>query len=189
VLWDVGANVGPYALYAALGDGVRVVAFEPAAASYAVLCHNIELNRMAGRIAAYPIALARRTGLDVLHMTGTGAGGSMHAFGTTTNVYGEDVSGGFAQAAIGMAADDFLRQFAPPPPTHLKIDVDSIEVEIIEGARAVLALPTVVSVWVETVGPPEAPRNAEIAAALAASGFRPLDRADPAYRNTEFRRG
>jgi hypothetical protein len=43
--WDIGANVGTYVLYAALRPGVAVLAFEPAAASYAALCRNIEANR------------------------------------------------------------------------------------------------------------------------------------------------
>ena len=33
VFWDIGANVGQFALYAALRSGIAVVAFEPAAAS------------------------------------------------------------------------------------------------------------------------------------------------------------
>ena len=34
VFWDIGANIGSYALYAALRRDVKVVAFEPAAVNY-----------------------------------------------------------------------------------------------------------------------------------------------------------
>ncbi len=56
VLWDIGANIGFFSLYAGslLGrDGVRVVGFEPGAASYAVLNRNIEGNAMGSHIVAY----------------------------------------------------------------------------------------------------------------------------------------
>jgi precorrin-6B methylase 2 len=54
-VWDVGANVGLYALYAAsrVGVGGTVVAFEPAADNYAALCRNVALNPMAASVQAF----------------------------------------------------------------------------------------------------------------------------------------
>jgi FkbM family methyltransferase len=187
VLWDIGANVGQFALYAALRPGVRVVAFEPGAASYAVLNRNIELNRMDGRVAAYCIALSDKTGLGAFNMATTEAGSSMHAYDTTVDAREHQIEVIFRQAAVGFSADDFLRQFAPPRPTHVKIDVDSIEARIIRGAHQVLGGPTVQSAWVEVMGSPDTPRNRDIAAAMAELGYRPQPRAADA-RNTEFRR-
>jgi FkbM family methyltransferase len=184
VFWDVGANVGQFALYAALKPAVRVIAFEPGAASYAVLNRNIELNRMDGRVRAYPIALSDRTALDTLNMATTEAGSSMHAFGTTVDCFDRNIAVAFRQAAVGMSADDFQRLFGAPPPTHLKIDVDSIEAAIIRGAGAILDSPALESVWVEIVGT----RGPEIAEALARHGFKPQPRVAPDARNTEFRR-
>jgi FkbM family methyltransferase len=186
VLWDVGANIGQFALYAALRPEVRVLAFEPGAASYAVLNRNIEINRMDGRVRAYPIALSDRTALDTLNMATTEAGSSMHAFGTTVDCFDRDIAVAFRQAAIGMSADDFQRMFAAPLPTHLKIDVDSIEVAIIRGAKAILGTSMVQSVWIEVVGTDE--RNREIVDALARHGFHPQPRFAPDSRNLEFRR-
>ena len=57
-LWDIGANVGVFSLYAALRPQVRVIAFEPGGGNYAALNRNIELNRMSSQISAYCIALA-----------------------------------------------------------------------------------------------------------------------------------
>ena len=50
VLWDIGANVGVYSLYAALARDVRVVAFEPAAANFFLLTRNIALNGLNAKI-------------------------------------------------------------------------------------------------------------------------------------------
>ena len=43
VLYDVGANVGVYALYAA-SRGIKVVAIEPVFENFSRLMQNIELN-------------------------------------------------------------------------------------------------------------------------------------------------
>ena len=79
VFWDVGANVGTFSLYAALRPGVRVLAFEPATASYAALDQNVMLNDLTDRISALPIALANTTRLDVLNISRIEAGGSFRA--------------------------------------------------------------------------------------------------------------
>ena len=52
VLWDIGANVGTYAIYAAQ-RGMHVVAFEPSAANYYVLNRNIHLNKLSTQVSAY----------------------------------------------------------------------------------------------------------------------------------------
>ena len=49
VLWDVGANIGLYALFAAK-RGLRVLAFEPSAASFAAMVRSAEANGLDRRI-------------------------------------------------------------------------------------------------------------------------------------------
>ena len=44
VLWDIGANVGVFSLYAALGHKNKVLSIEPSAESYSTLNANIRLN-------------------------------------------------------------------------------------------------------------------------------------------------
>src|SRR5689334_5909953 len=44
VLWDIGANVGVFSLYAALIRQATVLAFEPLAANFHVLSRNIQIN-------------------------------------------------------------------------------------------------------------------------------------------------
>src|SRR5262249_13436410 len=58
VFWDVGANVGVFSLYAARRHGMHVLAFEPSADNYMVLCKNVEMNLLEGCIVPYCIALA-----------------------------------------------------------------------------------------------------------------------------------
>lgn len=186
VLWDIGANIGAYALYAARSRGARVLAFEPGAASYAALTRNIELNGLADRVDAYCLAFDETSRLDHLHMAATGAGHSMHAFGTDASVGGR-IAAAFRQSTLGFAVDDFLRLFAPPPPTHVKLDVDSIEERVLRGAARTLARHTR-SVIVEIDGTARAGGGAAIRSLLAGLGFREAEAEAPARRNVVFRR-
>lgn len=57
VLWDVGANIGIYTIFAAVKRKCLVVAFEPDKALYRELASNIELNALGDRVTALNVAL------------------------------------------------------------------------------------------------------------------------------------
>jgi len=80
VLWDVGANVGIYTLYAAQRE-VTVCAFEPLAANYYVLNRNIQLNGLSGRICAYCLAFSGEARLGVLNTPVAVMGAALSHFG------------------------------------------------------------------------------------------------------------
>jgi hypothetical protein len=52
-LYDIGANVGMYTIYAAVVRKAAVYAFEPEALNYAELNKNIFLNDLHGRVLGY----------------------------------------------------------------------------------------------------------------------------------------
>jgi FkbM family methyltransferase len=168
--WDIGANVGAYALYAALRPGVSVLAFEPAPASYAALCRNVESNGCGDRVEALCLALSGATRLGSLNMSATNAGNSFNSFESTEDCFGRELDIRFRQAALGFAIDDFRRLFALAPPHYLKIDVDGIEQQILDGAAATLADPVLRAVLIE-LETEDTERNARIAARLERAGF------------------
>ncbi len=182
VLWDIGANIGIYSLYAAKCRGMQVFAFEPSAASYAVLVRNMEINRLDQRINAYCLAFDASDRLDYLYMANTGAGHSMHAFGQTTSVEGE-INAVFRQSVLGFSVDSFCDFFQPSPPDHIKLDVDSIELKVLEGARRTLAT-TVRSVLVEIDESQGPARGGDIERLLGSLGFA----RDAAFANQDCRR-
>jgi FkbM family methyltransferase len=149
VYWDVGANVGVYALYAAIRRDVQVLAFEPSAANYILLNRNIELNRLSDCLQAYCLAFSDKTTIDALNMQTTAFGGALSSFGVPVDNAGQTFVPSFRQGMIGFTIDDFMRQFAPPFPNHLKIDVDGIEDLIIVGAGQTLADPRLKSLSIE----------------------------------------
>jgi FkbM family methyltransferase len=168
--WDVGANVGSFSLYAGLADGVEVSAFEPAAASYAALCRNIEANRLQDRVRAYCLALCDRETLASLNLSATNAGSVFNEFDSDTDCFGQPIATVFRQGMLGFSIDGLRRQFGLPAPNYLKIDVDGIEERILEGARQTLADPALRSILLE-MEERETPRNHRLAAALEAAGF------------------
>lgn len=187
-LWDIGANIGTFSLYAALKKNINILAFEPSASSYAVFTKNIEINGMDDRIRAYCIAFSKDTGLDVLNMASTEAGHSMHGFGTELNAFEETIDTRFRQAVPGYSMDDFLTAFAPRPPTHIKLDVDGIEADILRGAGGILAMPQLRSVLIEVMDDVASPRNAEIIQLMRENGFTGQEKASAEVRNMVFER-
>jgi FkbM family methyltransferase len=152
-LWDIGANIGLYTLYAALSPKVRVVAIEPSAASFAALMRNIEINGMGERVQAFCLALDECAHVAHLHMAHTEAGHAMHAFGAPETVLGTIVPV-FSQATLGFSIDSLCAVPGVWPPDHIKLDVDSIEAAILRGGAETLK--SVRTVIVEVMGTGEA---------------------------------
>jgi len=174
VLWDIGANVGAYALYAGRRGDLDVVAFEPSPNSYAALCTNIAENRL-DRVQAFCVALAERSRLGILHMPNSHAGSVHNAFEQDTDLFGRRLPAERKQPALGIAADDLIERFGAPAPNHIKLDVDGTEVAILRGAERMLRSPALVSISVENARA-DTPQNRVIAAALEGVGFRPGER-------------
>jgi FkbM family methyltransferase len=151
VLWDIGANVGVFSLYAACFRQCKVLAFEPSAANFHALTRNIGLNDAADRIASYCIALSGATELGVLNMSSAAMGTAVSQFGKQGEMsrYWSGNGNAPSHGMVGFTVDEFVEQFRPPFPTHLKLDVDGLEWPILEGAAGLLRDPRLRSVMVE----------------------------------------
>lgn len=171
VLWDIGANVGMYTLYAGKRGDLDVFAFEPSPFSYAALCTNLAANEL-DRVSAYCIALSERTQLGTLNMPRTYPGSVYNAFEDRVEVTmtGDRVTVELRQAAVGICADDLVDEFGAAPPNHIKLDVDSTEVAILRGAARLLRSPTLLSISVENTLH-DTPQNRAIDALLGEAGF------------------
>jgi FkbM family methyltransferase len=140
VFWDIGANVGVYSLYAAIQKRVSVLAFEPSAANFHVLSRNIHLNQLGDQATAYCIAFSEGSQLGMLNMASPSMGAAVSQFGRSGEMsrYWDGQTVAASHGMIGFAIDDFIAQFNPPFPNYLKIDVDGLEPQILQGARTTL---------------------------------------------------
>ena len=130
VFYDIGANVGVYSLIAARRHpGIQIVAFEPAGPNYGILVANMALNKVA--VPLLPIALGGRTRIDAFAYSTLRSGGARHQLGGRTDYV-------FQHPVIAYRLDELIQTFHLPPPTHLKIDVDGTERDILRGAERTL---------------------------------------------------
>lgn len=144
--WDIGANIGQYALYAA-ARGASVLAFEPSAANYFVLNANIRESSLDGRVTAYCLALNDAGVAGVLGMTTTEFGGALSQFAGPESGPADGVV--FRQGMIGMTIDDFVANYGAAFPNHIKVDVDGNELKIVVGAERTLSDPRLKSMSIE----------------------------------------
>ena len=137
VMWDIGANIGVFSLFAALGNKNRVISIEPSAESFATLNANIRLNKLDQHIDAFCYAGSKETKFIKLYMKDASSGASHNSIDAAKNQFGKFESNG-EQAIIAIALDDLINFFKMPLPDHIKLDVDGKEPEILEGASVVL---------------------------------------------------
>ncbi|MFN5086313.1 MAG: FkbM family methyltransferase [Novosphingobium sp.] len=156
VLFDIGANVGMYTVYAAVMRQARVYSFEPEALNYAELNKNIYLNNLHHSCLAYGLALSDVDKTDRLLLSDFGLGISYHDF--EENSWTEDKQ--FAedwhvskdnrrpQGCIGRRVDTLIADGLPVP-HHIKIDVDGLEHRVIAGMLETLRQPDLRTVLIE----------------------------------------
>jgi FkbM family methyltransferase len=150
VYWDIGANTGPYVMYAAAaGVAGKILAFDPSAWNWWVLVEQIRRNGLSGRVLAYALALSDEAAAGVLHMRHTLAAGAGSSFGEPIGEFGERFEPVFGQAAIGIPIDELIERFGLEFPNRIKIDVDGNEERVIRGALRTLRDARVRSVAVE----------------------------------------
>jgi FkbM family methyltransferase len=130
VFFDIGASTGLFSLLAAsLNPDLRVRAFEPLPRAYDQLVRNIALNDFSGRIEAINTAVGGTTGMapfyvpeGIVPMSASLSGIGMHR-----------------PHRIAVAVDtidNFCRMH--PMPDLVKIDVEGLEHEVLEGMQDVI---------------------------------------------------
>jgi FkbM family methyltransferase len=133
VLWDVGANVGLYSIYAAKKNNARVFAFEPSVFNLELLARNVFLNDQSELVTIVPLALSDALGSSLFRMSTTAWGGALSTFGRDLDQHGGKHNSIFEYQMIGMAMDDAVSLLHIPPPNFIKVDVDGIEHFVLQG--------------------------------------------------------
>ena len=136
-LWDIGANVGTYSVYAAK-RGVKVVAFEPSVFNLELLSRNLFLNDLQDNVKIVPLALSDSLGIKKMRMTTTDWGGALSSFGEDYGWDGRPIASTFVFQTLGISMDEAVKVLRLPPPLYIKMDVDGIEHIILQGGIEVL---------------------------------------------------
>ena len=136
-LWDIGANVGLYSIYAAKKD-IRVYAFEPSVFNLEVLARNISLNGVIDQVTIIPLPLSGHLVESRLKMTTTVWGGALSTFEKDFGHDGETIKEVFEFPTLGISMIDAVERLKIRQPDYIKMDVDGIEHIILEGGLPVL---------------------------------------------------
>ena len=128
VFVDVGANVGVYTLWAArcVGPEGQVHAFEPVPGTRAWLERNVQLNRFSN-VTIIPNGLGERPGRLTLYCLPGASGLSSRYLPSKENSVEVDVT------TLDLYFD------GRRAPDLVKIDVEGMELEVLRGARRLLA--------------------------------------------------
>lgn len=139
VLWDVGANMGLYSIYAAYFKKCQVYAFEPESQNYALLNRNISLNK-SKNITAYCLAISNEIKINKLGLSNTNAGSSGHSI---------DSKNVLSQGCVTYSINELVNLNLQPP-THLKIDIDGLDHLVVYGADKILSSLTSILIELDT---------------------------------------
>jgi FkbM family methyltransferase len=134
---DVGGNAGIVSLAAAswVGPEGRVHAFEPSTREYTRLLDTVARNRL-HQVAAHHVALGARREIGALHVASPPHAG-LNTFGRRFS-YGDISAQGTEDVAV-RTLDDVAAEGTFGKVAAIKIDVEGMELDVLQGARALLA--------------------------------------------------
>lgn len=148
VFFDVGANIGMYALYAAaVRPNCRVYAFEPAASNYSRLCANIVSNAFTNIIPCQ-MPLAEKEAFALFYLGAMENGSALHALGRPS-LFRPSAEPALKQGVFSATLDGLVFRHGVPQPALMKIDVDGAEADVLSGGRDVLRSHALRTVLVE----------------------------------------
>ena len=139
VLWDVGANIGTYSIYAGK-RGCKVFAIEPSFLNIELLQRNIILNKLNKTIALLPIGVGERTLLTSYFMSSPNLiwGGAHNSVDKNLGAGGLPLENPVEIRGFVFSMDDLSKFMNVELPQYLKIDVDGLELEVLKGGINVL---------------------------------------------------
>jgi len=150
VLWDIGANIGLFSLYAARSRQCKVMAFEPSVFCLEFLARNIWMNELQNLVSIVPNPLSNETKINLLTLSSREWGESSNSFGTKLNQDGKTIDQNLEYQILGVTMDDAIVKLGLQKPNHIKIDVDGIEPIILSGGTNLLLEVESVSIEVPT---------------------------------------
>jgi FkbM family methyltransferase len=135
VIYDIGANVGVYSIYAAAVRDCRVLSFEPSFLNLELLFRNIQTNNLQDKITIVPLSLSNKSQIEDFYMQeGDNIwGGAHNSSGSNRSQDGTEMQKFKTSSQMALSLDDLVNIFNLPTPSHIKIDVDGLEDRVLQG--------------------------------------------------------
>jgi len=141
VVYDIGANIGVYSIYAAAVKNAQVLAFEPSFLNLELLFRNIQTNNLQSKITIAPLSLSNSNQVENFYMQGGDNiwGGAHNSSGQSVTQSGKSMEDFSVSSQIAITLDSLVETLNLPLPDYVKIDVDGIESMILQGAQKTLS--------------------------------------------------
>jgi len=150
ILFDVGANVGMYTIFAAVVSEAKVFCFEPESSNFFILNKNIQSNNLNKQVKAYLVGISNKSCFTKLHLGENKTGGSHHNVGENALDHNlEQRDSYFEQGIFTISLNELCDKWNFQIPNHLKIDVDGIESKIIEESDILLSSKKLQTILIE----------------------------------------
>jgi FkbM family methyltransferase len=147
VFWDIGANIGIYALFVAKKyQEAKIFCFEPEANNFSALCNNILLNKFKN-VKPFMIGLSNNTGYEFLQISVMSPGAGAASIATPYKYTTQATI--FEQGICITKADDIIMNKLFPVPNFIKIDVDGHERQILEGSSELFKMTELKAIMLE----------------------------------------
>jgi len=147
-LFDVGANIGIYSLYMAhLYLDSKIYAFEPHRANFTRLMQNAQLNEFTN-LYTYLLAISDVRTKEMFYEPDRKEGSTGGQIGQNVDEYG-NIFGVVSKRMIFTISLSEFCALHKLEPNHVKIDIDSQEVRVVNGMRNILDKDYLKSVLIE----------------------------------------
>jgi len=165
LFFDVGANIGIYALLLGQLGGARGIAFEPVPETSEFLAANIRQNDLSNQVILERAAVAASPG--------------QVAISTDADVMNKIVEGDAGYMVPSLTIDGCVTQHGVP--VLIKVDVEGFEPEVLRGAKQTLHDPRLLALILEINDNARDDATSGMLADLQAAGFEEVDY-DPVAR-------
>lgn len=149
VFYDVGANIGPFSLFAAaLNNNLSVYSFEPVKENYMALLNNLDLNKFEN-VYPYQFAISNKNQITNLFLRDGRVGSSGSQIDAPKDESGNLFKEVGIEKPVSFSLNYLIECLSFPIPGFVKIDVDGHEVKILEGMTDILSASELKSILVE----------------------------------------
>ena len=150
-LWDIGANIGLYSIYAAVKHkNLKIFSFEPSTSNLRVLSRNLSINNLNDNVTIVPIALGENnTYFSKFYESNFEEGGALNSFKYNKNYIGKEFDYSNSYNILGLSLDELIKKTNMIIPKYIKIDVDGLEHFILKGSENLLQSKELKEIFIE----------------------------------------
>lgn len=139
IFLDLGANVGSYLIYATTKGCRQVYSCELDLLNCSILYHNITINHLTEEILILPFPASSTSRVVDIFFRDFSPGDALQSMDSKSPFSTVRTPRAHSLKMLASPLDQVFATYSLDLPTHIKIDVDGNELEVINGMKNILA--------------------------------------------------